>query len=346
MTSLPVVSVVIPAYNVAPYIEEAVRSALAQSEGRIEVIVVDDGSTDGLAERVNAISDERLRLIRQERRGASAARNTGVEAARAPLVAFLDGDDVWRPGKLAAHVDAMERAPDVDLSFSLCAVTGEDGRTLALPHAPPKTRLSFADLLAENYIRSGSTVVARREALMDVGGFDVTLQACNDYDCWLRVAARRPDNALCIPKVLASYRRRSGQITGDWRRVEEAFGSLLAKLEALHPEGARRARPEALRNMYRYFALIAYKADQPGEALGLLWASARAAPLRFCLDARSWLLAGALALAACLGRRRLRGLERRAMALRDRWVAGTLREASPPESRLESVAGDRSRLEH
>lgn len=118
MADVPAVSVVIPLYNKGPYIARALNSVLAQTFQDFEVIVVDDGSTDDGAEVVRSFEDPRIRLIQQENRGVSAARNRGIEAARAELVAFLDADDEWLPGFLEIVLELREKYPDAGAYFT------------------------------------------------------------------------------------------------------------------------------------------------------------------------------------------------------------------------------------
>ena len=113
--ALPLVSVVMPAYNAGPYIEQAIRSVLEQDYPNIELIVVDDGSKDGTPEAVEALFGDRVRVLRQKNGGPAAARNLGIRASNGTLLAFLDADDVWLPGKLQAQVSYMLAHPDIGL---------------------------------------------------------------------------------------------------------------------------------------------------------------------------------------------------------------------------------------
>jgi len=324
----PDVSVIITAYNVGRFIRQAIFSALDQTLRGIEVIVVDDGSTDDTAAEIARARDPRLRIIRQSNQGASQARNAGLEAARAPLVAFLDGDDYWRPEKLEKQARFMAVHPEIDLSFVLCTVVDEDGAVLVVPSPGPTRPLSFYDLLVENYIRNGSTVVVRREALLEQGGFDPSFPACNDYEAWLRVAASREHNVECLPEVLTFYRRREGQISADWRRMRDAFQALLEKMERIAPQQTRDARAGAVQNMYRYLAILAYKNGEVATSASLLCASLRSSPYGFVTDSRSLLIAAAVANRALLGAERYRTVERWAARF---WNRGST--SDPAQSR-------------
>jgi glycosyltransferase involved in cell wall biosynthesis len=203
------VSVVIPAYNRANTIARAVASALAQDPPPFEVIVVDDGSTDATREVVEAIADPRLRLVSQPNAGASAARNRGIAEARGGLIAFLDSDDEWLPGKLAAQVARFRAAsPRLGLVYTGFESIAADGsRTV---HRARARGWIYRDLLARNVVTGcGSTAMMTRAALELAGGFDPTLAANEDYDLVLRIA--RFFEADCVPDPLARYH--DGEIT-------------------------------------------------------------------------------------------------------------------------------------
>ncbi len=190
------VSVVIPTYNYAHFVTGAVESALAQTYTDREVIVVDDGSTDDTRDRL-APFDGRIRYIHQENRGLSAARNTGIQAARGALVAFLDSDDLWHPEKLAVQARYLEEHPEVALLASdhLDMHTSEIGEvdwprfdgSRAIGAHP----VSFEQLVIGS--RFGACgVVARRWCFDEVGLFDETLRSAEDVDMWIRIASRFP----------------------------------------------------------------------------------------------------------------------------------------------------------
>lgn len=184
----PMVSVVIPAYNRAHTVVRAISSVLMQDYDRFEVIVVDDGSTDGTGTVVGSISDPRLRTVRQANAGVAAARNRGTAEARGDLIAFLDSDDEWLPGKITAQVECFQRASSrLGLVYTGIESVAADG-TLGL-HEPRHRGWIYRDLLAHNVVTGcGSTAMFRRDALTLVGGYDSALPANEDYDLVLRVA--------------------------------------------------------------------------------------------------------------------------------------------------------------
>lgn len=185
-------SVVIPAYNAKPFIERALESVAAQTFKAYEIVVVDDGSSDGTSSRTEAWTrshpEIRLRLVRQQNRGIGGSRNTGVREAVGQYVAFLDQDDVWTKDKLAGvfRVLTASSAP-IDL---VChdEWLEENGRTTARQTYGPYT--GYEDLLFKGNCLSASATVVRRQALLEVGGFreDRKLNGVEDYDLWLRLA--------------------------------------------------------------------------------------------------------------------------------------------------------------
>jgi len=187
---VPAVSVIMPAYNVEPYVGEAVRSVLAQTFTDLEVIVVDDGSTDGTADVVVAAAhgDPRVRLVRQPNRGLAGARNTAMRMARAAVFALLDSDDLWEPDFLAAQMAILDRRPDVDVvTGNGWMLGGAQHGDLARPHPDYRPEPDLATILGDEravFIMS----VFRRRVYEVVGCFDENLRTNEDYDYWLRAA--------------------------------------------------------------------------------------------------------------------------------------------------------------
>ena len=184
----PTISVIIPAYNAGKYLAEAIESVLTQTIPPMEIIVIDDGSTDNTAQVAQQFSD-RIRYLRQENAGPAAARNAGIAAACGKWIAFLDSDDRWFPYKLEQQIRTLT-AEDSEALY--CGMTVAFHGEVA-PAPPPIqnekiTRLSFAGLLQRNRV-STSTVIAPRQRLLGIGGFRTQLRGPEDYDLWLRLAA-------------------------------------------------------------------------------------------------------------------------------------------------------------
>jgi glycosyltransferase involved in cell wall biosynthesis len=250
MSRIPEVTVVIPTRNRAPLLGGALSSALAQEEVDIEVIVVDDGSTDDTQARLAAIGDPRLHLLRHEAsQGVARARNAALALAGGEWVAFLDDDDLWAPRKLRWQLDAAAAA---GASFAYGAAIVVDDRKGVRQEVPaPPAGTIARDVLARNVIPGGcSNAIARAEVARAVGGFDESLAMLADWDLWIRLLQRCP--AAACPQVVVAYRRHAATM------LVQGEVDALAELETLVRKhgglttaaGARMDR----RALYRYFA--------------------------------------------------------------------------------------------
>jgi glycosyltransferase involved in cell wall biosynthesis len=294
MTNEFFVSVIIPAYEVATFIKNAVESVLSQTWSELEVVVVDDGSTDGTLQILRSMADPRLTILSQTNKGSAAARNAGLQVARGNFVAFLDGDDVWSCTKLEEQVETFRRNPDIDLVFTLSRIIDERGRDTGRRSVPVAGHVSLRQLMVENIINNGSAVMLRRSALEAVGLFDVDLPSCVDYDLWLRIGVLRPNNIYCISRPLTHYRIRDGQITKNWRRMEAGWSRVIEKLELSAPNELKRLRREIKGRMYRYLSYIAYESGEFSESRSLYIKAIRSYGMKLLKDRRVLLLLAAL----------------------------------------------------
>jgi glycosyltransferase involved in cell wall biosynthesis len=293
LPTAPELSVVITAFNVAAYIGDALQSALNQTLRHIEVIVVDDGSTDGTLAVIRSIHDPRIRLVARSHAGEIAAFNAAIALAQGEFIAFLDGDDVWHPDKLAQHVRFLKDHPEIDLTFSWSRIIDENGTETGLTSRPWRGSLSFSQLLTDNVIGNGSSVVLRREPFLKIMPFDGALESCYDFDVFLRFALLRPANIACVPACLTYYRRRSGQITRDIDRMERGWNLVLERMMRLAPRETARVAAAARSNMARFYAYLAYENGNYFKAWAYLYRGFREAPLRFFLDLRNWKMTAA-----------------------------------------------------
>ncbi|MBN2331851.1 MAG: glycosyltransferase [Deltaproteobacteria bacterium] len=187
----PLVSVIIPTFNRSSQVVEAVQSVLEQTYRPLEIIVVDDGSTDGTREHVAAYSDRCTLLSSKENRGVSAARNRGIRKSCGQFVALLDSDDLWLPDKLAHQIAFFRRHPQ-----ALICQTEEIWMRRGVRVNPRKIHRKYSGHIFSRClplcIVSPSAVMIKRELFDLVGLFDEQLPACEDYDLWLRIAAQHP----------------------------------------------------------------------------------------------------------------------------------------------------------
>lgn len=229
-TSDPTVSVIVPAFNSAPFIEPTLRSALDQTFPDLELIVVDDGSTDATADvlRRVAATDERVVLIEQENQGLAAARNRGIERARGRLIAFLDNDDFWLPEKLSLQVELADARPEVGAVSCYSTLIDEHGRCLGWRYGGAADGEVYAEMLEWDMVSGGSVALVRRAALDAVGPFDESNSIRSDWDMWIRLARKYP--FATVPRILVGYTRRASGMSGNHEAMAEGGTKLLEKL--------------------------------------------------------------------------------------------------------------------
>ncbi len=312
MSERPLVSVVMPAYNAEAFVADAIDSVLAQDYRPIEVLVVDDGSTDATAAVVQRYG-EPVRCLSQANAGPAGARNLALEHATGRYIAFLDADDVWHPHKLAVQVPMMEANPAV----GICGAQVKGFRSvpdLAWEDAPADTAwtpVDAADVIIRNRFRT-STVLARAEAVRQAGGFDADIFGPEDWDLWRRITQRWP--GMSMRTVLAGYRERDESVSSNARRMLENNRKVLRKAFADNPGLPLRCRLKAL----GYLHLDATQEYLGGSAPAAAWHLALSAalwPLPFGRDCCSTLARAKLAVRLPL---QMLGLWRRDREVRDR----------------------------
>jgi glycosyltransferase involved in cell wall biosynthesis len=273
---LPSVSVVIPVYNGAAYLEQALASILRQNVGDVEIVVVDDGSTDDTPRVLDGYRG-RIMALRQANGGMASARTRGIRAARGELVAFVDADDYWLDDKLAPQLSVFARRPDVGLVYSN-ALFQQGNRllpqTLFDIYSPHRGRV-FDKLLIASFIPVASVVV-RRQCLDAVGLFDERLIICADYDLWLRLAARYDVDYVDAPLVV--YRRHDGNITHNVEHaLREAIGITRRHAVAAELAKTRRVR-RRLSNLSWQLGMVHLEQGNLARARATLLEAARLDP--------------------------------------------------------------------
>jgi glycosyltransferase involved in cell wall biosynthesis len=207
----PLVSAIIPTYNYGHFVVDAVECALGQTYPAMEVIVVDDGSTDDTRERLSPYMD-RIRYVYQRNRGLPAARNAGIRLARGEWIALLDADDLWHRQKTEVQLNAVSGLGDLGMIGSQKNVGLPD----RLPPDPEVRRLEVRDFLLRAPVTS-SSVLLRRDCLAEVGWFDEGLTSAEDRDMWLRMAARFPSVQVISP--CWTFRNHGGQMSRNINRM-------------------------------------------------------------------------------------------------------------------------------
>ncbi|MEM8501981.1 MAG: glycosyltransferase family A protein [Cyanobacteria bacterium P01_D01_bin.1] len=234
------VSVIIPAYNAIRYLPRALESVLNQTYQNFDVVIVDDGSQDGIGDWYAQLSEDirqQVKLISRANKGTASARNLGIARSHSPYIAFLDADDIWLPEKLAQQVQALKNSPEAGLVY--CWVASVDqmesptGRLYAERLQPQR---AWETLVVRNVISTPSAVLVCRECLQAVGGFDTTLKSyVEDKELWLRIARHYPIQVL--PEVLVHKRRHWLNMSKDWQAMEYASYQVLDRAFASPPVG-------------------------------------------------------------------------------------------------------------
>lgn len=205
------VSVIIPTYNRERFLRHAVQSVLNQSFQDWELIIVDDGSTDGTAELVKTFRDSRIRYFYQSRQGVSAARNRGIRESDRPWLAFLDSDDRWEPGKLERQLEVLLDAPEFRIVYT-DEIWIRNGRRVNQARRHRKFSGWIYHRCLPLCIISPSSIFIERTILERERGFDETLPVCEDYDLWLRITAQYP--VLFLPEpLIVKYGGHSDQLS-------------------------------------------------------------------------------------------------------------------------------------
>ena len=234
------VSVVIPTYNCAAYLADALQSVYQQTLKNMEVVVVDDGSNDNTLDVIAPWRD-RIVYIEQERAGVAAARNAGIAASTAPYVAFLDADDVWLPAKLEMQVAALESKQDAGMACTDFSVLYDDGKRTHsfFSGNPPLADRDLFIRMVENCFAFPSVVMIRRDVLQRCGVFDTSAGVAEDMNLWLRVA--HDYKVAIVPKVLCVKRERLAAVLLHPEHQVPAGEANCAK-----PEREGRGRPYEL----------------------------------------------------------------------------------------------------
>jgi glycosyltransferase involved in cell wall biosynthesis len=242
MNTSPLVSVIIPAYNADHYIRQTIESVLAQTYSHIEVLVVDDGSTDATPEIVEQFShqDQRVILLQQANAGVAAARNLAIAQSHGEFIAPLDADDIWYPQKLEKQVNCFIQSDQaVGLVYTWSVLLDENGQQLSYCQSAQVEGDVLIRLIFENSPGNASSPLIRRSCLMVIGGYDcyyrtLNAQGCEDWDLYLRIAERYEFRV--VPECLVGYRQVLGSMSCNPEPMVKAYGIIITSLEQRHPD--------------------------------------------------------------------------------------------------------------
>jgi len=229
---MPKVTVVIPAYNAMQFLPETVESVLAQTCSDLELLIVNDGSSDNIVQWANNITDERVKLISQENQGVSAARNTGIMQSNGEYLAFLDADDLWKPTKLEKQIRRFEEYPEAGLVYTWTHLIDAFGKPINRVLASRLEGNVWKQILVANMIGNGSSAMVRRSCFETVGLFDPELSGAADRDMWIRIAVHYPFAVVKEPLTLwrqhtnSMSKKRQEMVKDLHRTIDKNFQSV------------------------------------------------------------------------------------------------------------------------
>ena len=255
---MPLISVVIPVYNGEQTIKETIASVLAQTFTDLEVIVINDGSTDGTLDLVSSIADdspagtlrERIRVFSYPNGGQAASRNRGISHALGEFLAFIDADDLWTPQKLEAQLQALREHPDAAIAYSWSDCIDERGNYLRPASHITLNGDVLQPLFLVNFIDNGSNPLICKTALETVGGFDEMMPPSEDWDLWLRLAEHYP--FVCVPQPHILYRQSTSSQSANLYRLETACLRCIDSACDRVPQKLRSLKKRSLANIYKY----------------------------------------------------------------------------------------------
>lgn len=229
--SLPLFSIIIPAYNQVQYLCQSVESALVQTYPHYEIIVVDDGSTDQTAVIAKSFKTQ-IRYIHQKNTGLAGARNTGIRAAKGNFIAFLDSDDIWLPEYLEAIQKLISQHPEASLFYCCAQCIDNEGEKLPQQVGAPISGIKNKQDLYQALLRSNflipSTITIRRDVILNAGGFDQSLRYCEDIDLWLRIAKNHVFTGTDSCQVL--YRIHNASLSTNPKETQKTKLHIIEKI--------------------------------------------------------------------------------------------------------------------
>jgi glycosyltransferase involved in cell wall biosynthesis len=276
------ISVIIPAYNAEPFIQQSVSSALQQTHRALEVIVVDDGSTDKTGKIVQkiALRDPRVRLIQCKNKGVSAARNLAIAQARGHLIAPLDADDIWHPQKLMHQLAVLNAStPDVGVVYCWSAGIDADDRVI-LPSWNNSTVAGdvLHAIVVSGIAGNGSTPLIRKDCIAAAGGYDVDLTLCEDWKFYTALAG------VCrfavVTQYLTGYRFHKDSASLNVSAMERAIAQVTAWIEQTWPQLPARLLRERSYTINAYLAFLAVRTREFRKAFCYLGLALRAQPMK------------------------------------------------------------------
>jgi glycosyltransferase involved in cell wall biosynthesis len=247
---MTLISVIIPAYNCEKTIKETIEAVLNQTFTDLELILINDGSQDNTLDVVSQISDPRIQVFSYPNAGVSASRNRGIFHATGEYISFIDADDLWTADKLETQLKALQENPKAAVAYSWTDWIDESGKFLGTGVHLTITGDVFSKLLLVDFMGSGSNALIRKQALIEVGGFETSLVHAEDWDLWLRLAARYHFVAIPSPQIL--YRKSTNSASMSVLKMEAGSLKVIERAYAQAPDSLKHLKLDTLGNRYKY----------------------------------------------------------------------------------------------
>jgi glycosyltransferase involved in cell wall biosynthesis len=277
---MPLISVIIPAYNGEKTITKTIESVLNQTFTDFEIIVINDGSQDATLDIINSLKDFRLKVFSYSNAGQAVSRNRGFSHSSGEFIAFLDADDLWIPTKLEAQLKALQDNPQAAVAYSWSDFIDEKGEFLRGASRSTLSGDVYAKLLLTDFLDNGSNPLIRRQALIEVGGFDETLTPAEDWDMWLRLAARYHFVLVPAPQIL--YRLSANSESSNLLRMESACVRVLESAFKQAPDSVQHLKRHSFANVYKYLIFKCFdrsvKRSRALVAAKFLWCAVKNEP--------------------------------------------------------------------
>ncbi|MBD1921809.1 glycosyltransferase [Microcoleus sp. FACHB-831] len=252
---MPLISVIVPVFNGEITIRDTIESVLNQSFSDFELITIDDGSQDSSLDIISQIPDSRIKVFSYSNAGLAASRNRGLAQASGEYISFIDADDLWTQDKLEAQLNALIDNPQAGVAYSWTDYIDDSSQFLRRGSHISANGDVLEKLLLVNFLENGSNPLIRREAFNSVGNFDESLPAAQDWDMWLRLAARYHFIAVRSPQIL--YRVSASSMSANVFRLEAATLQVFEKAYSSAPETLQHLKRYSLANLYKYLTFKA-----------------------------------------------------------------------------------------
>jgi glycosyltransferase involved in cell wall biosynthesis len=275
------ISVILPVYNGEKTLRETIQSVLNQTFTDFELIIINDGSQDSTLEIISSIHDSRIKVFSYPNSGVSASRNRGISHGMGEYITFIDADDLWTPDKLEKQLKVLQENPQAAVAYSWTQCIDELGQFSHRGSNISDSGDVYAKLLLVDFIESGSNPLIRKQALIEVSGFDESLTHSEDRDLWLRLAARYHFVAVPFPQVL--YRVSAASASANVVKMEAGSLKFVEKAFAQTPESLQHLKKHCIANIYKGLTFKALEGipgrKQAITAMRMLWHTVRYDPV-------------------------------------------------------------------